>query len=235
MGKINIRVNLIISLTDSFTGSNVLKGNAFVRTHNGIYALKKENGCFVFAHCHHGLYRITVESQHYVSQAFDVYFDNQIKEIHLSLMPSKTYPFDGYVTKVFGTAENSDNSYAVFFPEGSHMRLIGSCKKGSDKIKIFCQKEALQNGQKICIFGSEFQLFTAHKLPDDTMTYMLDSPANFEITDSCQVGLAYKVQPPDGKNDYFIAVRGSYDKAMMICGDSFKEIALQQTENRFDF
>lgn len=235
MDKIKIRVNLIVTFTDGFTGTETLKGSMAVRTHNGIYGLRKENNCFVFAQCPRGRYRIQVEASDYLPCSFDVKMDDTIQQMHLTLMPSPWYTFGGSVTKLFGIVKKDVKAYAAFFPESSRLRVIGSCQKGSRQVKLFSYDKTQWSTQRLCFrHGTQHQICTVTQTSADAMTYELGQPAAFAITPQCVVGFCYAAVPMDETGAYFLAVKGRYDRAVIILGESVTEIALQEPEARFD-
>ena len=232
MDVISIKVNLIITVKDGFTGLPELKGRVTVKTQGGHYAEKRSGGCFVFIRCNEGLHRIIIESENYQTVSFDAVIGETPETVEVTLRPSRTYPFFGSVTKLFGrVAEGVGDIKAAFIASPSEARLQNSHKKGDSSIKMFLGRPVPESCTGLCLAqNGRAEVYKAVKDPDEVMTVTVDPPLIEDVTADAQVGFVYDVLP-DENGEYFTAVRGKYSTALMIADGKVIEAELSDDES----
>ena len=231
MDKFTIKANLALLLKDSYTGSENLKGAVSVRTHNGITAIPKGNGWFVFVNCKRGLYKICVESAYYRKTEFDCYIDENVQIKNVMLLPDKNYKFSETTTKLCG---KTDRVVQVAFLEAENgPKILGDAAVGENMLKIYFPEEYEVEDSLFCIKGEE--RWEVYRLtPAQTKNvYETDRPLDMSVAFGSSVLRVYSVEPDD-KNEYYIAVRNQYEKAVIIDDNRSKEIELHKGENHYD-
>lgn len=231
MDRISIKANLALLLKDSYTGSEKLKGVVSVRTHNGITALSKGNGWFVFANCKSGFYKIYVESACYRRVEFECRIDETIQIKNLLLLPDKNYSFSESTTKLCG---KTNRAVQVAFLESENApKILGDAAAGGTMLKIYFPEEYEVEGFMFCIKGEErwetYGLTPTHA----KNIYETDRPLETPVAFGSSVLKLYRVEPGD-RNEYFLAVRNQYEKAVIIEPGRQTEVELHHGENRYD-
>lgn len=226
MDVITTKVNLVIEPVDGFTGESLLQGAVFARINNSnnAYAMKKD-GCFVFFNRPPGKYGITVFGSCYQSAEFDVEFDENVKTMTVTLMPSRSYRFPRTASKLYGKANAP--AQACFIYSNEQARILGEYKTGETKISaFFSDKNPIRHGQKYSVGGSAYYL--KHLSGTE---YELDRPLESGIDGGSAVGVCCEIAQ---RGDYFIAVSGSFKAAEIICGKNRKTIGLSGENTEYN-
>lgn len=232
LDKISIKANLALLLKDSYTGSEKLEGTVSVRTHNGITALSKGNGWFVFANCKSGLYKIRIESACYRKTEFECFIDDSIQIKKLMLMPDRNYRFLEPTTKLCGRTDRAVQ--AAFIETENGPKILGDAAAGDRMLKIYFPENYETEGCMFCIKGEARWETYSLKMAGEKNLYETDRPLVEPVAFGSSVLKLYPVEPDD-KNEYFIAVKNQYDKAVIIDKEQQKEIELHKGENYYDF
>ena len=214
MEKIHIRANLIVSLRDGYTNSTNLKGVVSVKSHNGVVASVKADGCFVFINCPKGLYKIFIEGSVYQPQSFDVLMDDTVQIRYVTLMPSRKYPFAERVTRLYG--EIGGEMYLAFWKEGRGTKYLGRDKEQKNRLKIFFEDEGDVIGRQFCIVcHDKYYVNTVVDGDAENMWYVFedDFPKTLDMT--ARILPVYRCEP-DREGKYYLPVRGDYDTAYVI-------------------
>ena len=232
MGRISIKANAVIALRDGFLDKPGISGTVSVFTHNGVYAKKKDGDIFVFSNLIKGLYRVTIESAYYKSCSFDLLVEDEMKVMDIPLYPSRNYRFDTVSTRLWGKL-NMD-AYVVLIPAARSLRLISPYTSGDRRIRLY--GEYIPTAFSLYIQNQDRRIITVVTASDAANEYILDTPADFDLDmENVILGLAFRVTE-DGSGAYFLAVRGRYEKALIIVDDMkiIKESALTEGEQNID-
>ncbi len=228
----HIKVNLIVSLRDGFTGQPHLKGAVSVRMENGICAIKKEEGTFVFFNCPPGNYQIQILAALYNSQRIFVEINDTVQQIAIDLMPGRNYRFSGEVTKLYG---NAHKSAWIAFPEPEQIRLVEAVKKGSRRVHLFFRNSVGKALGGMYYFSDADHRGIYRLLQPSACdpALELENPAEFEFSVSSQIGRAYRIEP-DETGTYFLAVQGRFAKAVVLTEQKAIELELNKSETNYE-
>ena len=220
MEKIHIKANLIVSLKDSYTNSTNLKGVVSVKTHNGISAFAKDDGCFVLINCPEGLYRIDIQGSCYQKQSFEIVMDQTVQVRYLTLIPNQKYPFSGIYTKLYGSL--SRKAYMAFEPSDSKIRLLEQDGKNRRRVRLYLEGDGEVTGRQFDIVsrGKHF-VNTLIDMASDGMWYEFEKELPGRLGPDAKILPVYRCIPDDQGN-YFLPLKGKYEKVYAL-GEDYKK------------
>lgn len=157
-GRIQIHVQAVIRLYDSFTQMPVNGSQVRLILPEGAEALRKEEGCFVLLRCPSDCFTVRIMSPYYQEEELEICLPQEgglfIKNCFLSR--NQAMPMPEGTTYVEGCGEPGD-AVAVFLKDKStSMRLLEDYGKGSGrKIRIYHPPEQMLEGCPMYIQGKD--------------------------------------------------------------------------------
>lgn len=151
-----LRVSLVVTLIDDFTGRVITGSNARAWIENEKPPIKKNEGWSVFVNLSGGEYTVFAEGGFYNRAVCDVSVtaeNGAYTDLKMRLTPSTSYPLPRGTTIITGTAK--PNCAVMIYPDDRSVsyKLLSDVKKGSEIMGIYFSGDLDIEGKLFYIKG----------------------------------------------------------------------------------
>ena len=230
MGTVRTKVNLVISVKDSFTGKSDYIGAISVRTKGGKTAIKKSGGNFVFVNLESENEDIIIDATFYQKQVLKANISDKCELMNVSLMPDEMYRFPPETMKIYGKLDRE--SFVQFGYSFGGKKIIEGCKKGDNSLRIYSDNY-FDGGKIMLISGEKYHILSCKK-GEKPLEYILDTAVNFNTDLQTQILDIATVYGRDNAT-YFLPLPKKPDKMYAIYGKKIKAFENISQNMNFDF
>lgn len=187
MARRTIQVSLALAIIDAFTGKPVLQG-AKVSLENGMRAIRKSEGYWVFVDLPPASYTVVIEAPYYQKREIQIPVGKEFSLVQTALLPGRQFPFHQPVQWLEGELPTDGPVWLALEEEPPRFRMMESFPSGSQQFSLYFTGSDFSM-QYVWIRAKKGKegLFLLRPVPGKEGEYQSEPPLPWDVDHTCRV------------------------------------------------